>query len=401
MVGRALPSFMDKVVGRSRLKRVDSAPPPAAAAPVTATMAIDLGSLVNSMPSPVIAVDANEAIVFVNPATEQFFETGASLLRGMNMAELMSPDSPLLTLIRQARETGSSLAESNISVSSPRIGAHVVGAEVAPMAEQPSYVTIVLHQRSIASRLDRQLSHRGAARSVTAMAAMLAHEVKNPLSGIRGAAQLLELNASQDDRQLTRLICDETDRICALVDRMEVFSDSRPLERGPVNIHQVLEHVRRVAQNGFARSVRFVERYDPSLPPVFGHRDQLVQVFLNLVKNAAEAVEEGGGEIVLTTRFQHGVRVAMPGGDTMVDVPLEVSVQDNGPGIADDLRPHLFDAFVTTKRNGTGLGLALVAKIVGDHGGVIDVESQPRRTVFRVLLPMVRLNQDDGLTENG
>ncbi len=396
MVGRALPSFMDKVVGRARLKRVDVAPPPAAALP-----AIDLGSLVNSMPSPVLAVDANEAIVFVNPATEQFFETGASLLRGMNMAELMSPDSPLLTLVRQARETGSSLAESNISVSSPRIGAHVVGAEVAPMAEQPSYVTIVLHQRSIASRLDRQLSHRGAARSVTAMAAMLAHEVKNPLSGIRGAAQLLELNASQDDRQLTRLICDETDRICALVDRMEVFSDSRPLDRGPVNIHQVLEHVRRVAQNGFARSVRFVERYDPSLPPVFGHRDQLVQVFLNLVKNAAEAVEEGGGEIVLTTRFQHGVRVAMPGGDTMVDVPLEVSVQDNGPGIAEDLRPHLFDAFVTTKRNGTGLGLALVAKIVGDHGGVIDVESQPRRTVFRVLLPMVRLNQDDGLTENG
>jgi len=396
MVGRALPSFMNKVVGRSRLKRVD----PVAAAPTAAPM-IDLGSLVNSMPSPVLAVDANEAIVFVNPATEQFFETGASLLRGMNMAELMSPDSPLLTLVRQARETGSSLAESNISVSSPRIGAHVVGAEVAPMAEQPSYVTIVLHQRSIASRLDRQLSHRGAARSVTAMAAMLAHEVKNPLSGIRGAAQLLELNASQDDRQLTRLICDETDRICALVDRMEVFSDSRPLERGPVNIHQVLEHVRRVAQNGFARNVRFVERYDPSLPPVFGHRDQLVQVFLNLVKNAAEAVEEGGGEIVLTTRFQHGVRVAMPGGDTMVDVPLEVSVQDNGPGIADDLRPHLFDAFVTTKRNGTGLGLALVAKIVGDHGGVIDVESQPRRTVFRVLLPMVRLNQDDGLTENG
>ncbi|MBL8703569.1 MAG: PAS domain-containing protein [Rhodospirillales bacterium] len=387
---------MDKVVGRARLKRVDAVAPTPAAAP-----SIDLGSLVNSMPSPVLAVDANEAIVFVNPATEQFFETGASLLRGMNMAELMPPDSPLLTLIRQARESGSSLAESNISISSPRIGTHVVGAEVAPLAEQPNCVTVILHQRSIASRLDRQLSHRGAARSVTAMAAMLAHEVKNPLSGIRGAAQLLELNAGPDDRQLTRLICDETDRICALVDRMEVFSDSRPLERGPVNIHQVLEHVRRVAQNGFARNIRFVERYDPSLPPVFGHRDQLVQVFLNLVKNAAEAVEEGGGEIVLTTRFQHGVRVAMPGGDTMMDVPLEVSVQDNGPGIAEDLRPHLFDAFVTTKRNGTGLGLALVAKIVGDHGGVIDVESQPRRTVFRVLLPMVRPNQDDGLTENG
>lgn len=398
MVGRAFPSFVGKVVGRSRLKRVD--PPAAAPARPTGLSAVDLGALVNSMPSPVLAVDAGEAIMFVNPASEQFFETGASLLQGMKMSELVPTDSPLLTLIRQARESGASLAESNISISSPRIGTHVVGAEVAPMTEAPDCVTIVLHQRSIASRLDRQLSHRGAARSVTAMAAMLAHEVKNPLSGIRGAAQLLELNAAPEDRQLTRLICDETDRICALVDRMEVFSDSRPLERGPVNIHQVLEHVRRVAQNGFARQVRFVERYDPSLPAVYGHRDQLVQVFLNLVKNAAEAAPESGGEIVLTTRFQHGMRVAAPGGDRPIDVPLEVSVQDNGAGVPDDLRPHLFDAFVTTKKNGTGLGLALVAKIVGDHGGVIDVESQPRRTVFRVLLPMVRSIQEDGLTEN-
>jgi two-component system nitrogen regulation sensor histidine kinase GlnL len=233
------------------------------------------------------------------------------------------------------------------------------------------------------------------------MAAMLAHEVKNPLSGIRGAAQLLERTVPAEDRQLTRLICDETDRICALVDRMEVFSDSRPLARGPVNIHQVLEHVRRVAQSGFARQVRFVERYDPSLPPVYGNRDQLVQVFLNLVKNAAEAVPETGGEIVLSTRFQHGIRVAVPGGDSRMDVPLEVSVQDNGPGIPEDLRPHLFDPFVTTKKNGTGLGLALVAKIVGDHGGVIDVDGQPRRTVFRVLLPMARASQEECLTETG
>jgi two-component system nitrogen regulation sensor histidine kinase GlnL len=392
MVGRAFPSFVGKVARGSGIKRVDPAP---------ASRAVDLGALINSMPSPVLAVDGNESILFVNSAAEQFFETGASLLRGMNLVELMPADSPLLTLIRQARASGSSLAESNITVSSPRTGTHLVGAEVAPLAEAPRHVTVVLHLRSIASRLDRQLSHRGAARSVTAMAAMLAHEVKNPLSGIRGAAQLLERTATPEDRQLTRLICDETDRICALVDRMEVFSDSRPLERGPVNIHQVLEHVRRVAQSGFARSVRFVERYDPSLPPVFGHRDQLVQVFLNLVKNAAEAVPESGGEIVLSTRFQHGIRVAMPGGDSRMDVPLEVSVQDNGPGIPEDLRPHLFDAFVTTKKNGTGLGLALVAKIVGDHGGVIDVDGQPRRTVFRVLLPMVRASQEECLTETG
>ena len=391
MVGRALPFFSRGAHRRDRERSI-----------VAPANSLDLGALVNALPSPVLAVDAGDSLVFVNPAAEQFFETGANLLRGMKMADLIPPDSPLLTLIRQARDSGSSLAESAITVTSARIGAHLIGAEVAPLAEAPGCVAVILHERSLANRLDRQLSHRGAARSVTAMAAMLAHEVKNPLSGIRGAAQLLEQSAGTEDRQLTRLICDETDRICALVDRMEVFSDRRPLERRPVNIHRVLEHVRRVAQSGFARRVRFVERYDPSLPPVYGNRDQLIQVFLNLVKNAAEAVpDDGGGEIVLATRFQHGIRVAMPGGETRMDVPLEVSVQDNGPGVPDDLRPHLFDAFVTTKKNGTGLGLALVAKIVGDHGGVVDVDSHPRRTVFRVLLPMARPHPDERLTETG
>jgi two-component system nitrogen regulation sensor histidine kinase GlnL len=361
----------------------------------------DTGALLNALPAPVLAVDGEDKLSVVNPAAEQFFKTGASLLKGMSLRELVPGDSPLLALVRQARETGASLGESSIAIASPRIGTHVVGAEVAPLSENPGMVAVVLHERSIADRLDRQLSHRGAARSVTAMAAMLAHEVKNPLSGIRGAAQLIEQNAGPEDRQLTRLICDETDRICALVDRMEVFSDRRPLDRGPVNVHQVLDHVRRVAQTGFARAVRFVERYDPSLPPVYGNRDQLVQVFLNLVKNAAEAAPEQGGEIVLATRFQHGIRMAAPGGETRMDVPLEVSVQDNGPGVPEDLRPHLFDAFVTTKPNGTGLGLALVAKIVGDHGGAIDVESQPRRTVFRVRLPMARPDPDQTTTETG
>jgi two-component system nitrogen regulation sensor histidine kinase GlnL len=221
------------------------------------------------------------------------------------------------------------------------------------------------------------------------MASMLAHEVKNPLSGIRGAAQLLEQDADPAGRELTQLICDETDRIVALVDRMEAFSDHRPLEREAVNIHEVLDRVRKIAQSGFARHVRIGEEYDPSLPPVHGNYDLLVQVFLNLIKNAAEAAPANGGEIAVATAYRHGLRLAGPGSDTRVNLPLMVSVTDNGPGIPDDLKPHLFDPFVTTKRNGTGLGLALVAKVIGDHGGVIEFDSQPRRTVFRVFLPVV------------
>jgi two-component system nitrogen regulation sensor histidine kinase GlnL len=262
---------------------------------------------------------------------------------------------------------------------------------VAPLSEYPGHVVVMLLERTIADKMDRQLTHRGAARSVTALASMLAHEIKNPLSGIRGAAQLLELNASDDDRSLTRLITDEADRIVKLVDRMEVFSDERPIEREPVNIHAVLEHVRTLASSGFARHVRFVEEYDPSLPPVLANRDQLVQVFLNLVKNAAEAIgDTSDGEILLTTAFRPGVRLTVPGTTARVSLPLEFCVRDNGPGVPEDLMPHLFDPFVTTKPTGTGLGLALVAKIVGDHGGIIECDSQPRRTTFRVLMPMYR-----------
>src|SRR5579862_9635526 len=372
------------MLGSLRRGRAAASPRPAALPDAAAL----LGTLMAALPNAVIALDRAGVVRFVNPAAEQFFGAGAAALNGHPLGEFIVPQSPLFALAEAVWRSGGSIAEYDVLLEGPRLPPRSVTIQGAAAGEGADLLVLTLHERSMADKMDRQLTHRNAARSVTAMAAMLAHEVKNPLSGIRGAAQLLEENAAVADRELTRLICDEADRICALVDRMDVFSDRRPLERAAVNIHEVLERVRRAAQSGFARNIRFIEEYDPSLPPVHGNRDLLIQVFLNLVKNAAEAAPQQGGEIILSTAFQHGIRLAIAGSDSRVHLPLVISVTDNGEGIPEDLRPHLFDPFVSTKHNGSGLGLALVAKVVGDHGGVIEFDSQPRRTSFRVFLPM-------------
>jgi two-component system nitrogen regulation sensor histidine kinase GlnL len=358
------------------------------------------GLLLNALPHPVILIGDDDHILEANDAAQNFFQSSASFMRRHTVDHFIPFGSPLLELIAQVRERQAAVSEYRVDVSSPRIGNDkIVDIYASPMADPAgqvaSGVVLMLQERSMAEKIDRQLTHRGAARTVTGLAAMLAHEIKNPLSGIRGAAQLLEQSASPDDRALTRLICDEADRIVKLVDRMEVFSDERPVERTGVNIHTVLDHVKRLAENGFARDIRFHLEYDPSLPMVLANRDQLIQVFLNLVKNAAEALKgQSDGEIVLSTAYRPGVRLSVQGSRNKVTLPMEFCVRDNGPGVPEDLLPHLFDPFVTTKTNGSGLGLALVAKIIRDHGGVVECESQPRRTVFRVLMPAAPSDRD-------
>jgi len=345
-------------------------------------------AMLDALPHPVVLLDKDDHIQAANSAAEAFFQASLPVLKRTKLADLVPFGSPLLALLMQVRTRGAAVAEYRVDLSSPRLGAdRVVDIYASPAAEDEE-VVVMLQQRTMADKMDRQLTSRGAARTVTGLAAMLAHEIKNPLSGIRGAAQLLESGLSEDDRQLSRLITDETDRIVKLVDRMEVFSDERPIEREPVNIHAVLEHVKRLAQSGFSRAIKIHEEYDPSLPPVYANRDQLIQVFLNLVKNATEAIgEDPDGEIVLSTAFRPGIRLSVPGTSDRVSLPLEFCVRDSGPGVPDDILPHLFDPFITTKTNGSGLGLALVAKIIGDHGGVIECDTGSGGTTFRILMP--------------
>jgi two-component system nitrogen regulation sensor histidine kinase GlnL len=350
--------------------------------------------ILNALPHPVLALAPDGFVIEANVAAEIFFGISRSILLQQTLANLLPYDSVLLSLVEQVRATGAAITEYRVDLGVPRLGTEkMVDLFVTPLTDIGEGVVVMLQERAMAEKMDRQLNHRGAARSVSAMAAMLGHEIKNPLSGIRGAAQLLEAEVSDSDRALTRLICEETDRIVKLVDRMDAFSDNRPLERESVNIHTVLDHVKRIAQAGFARDIRITESYDPSLPPVLGNRDQLIQIFLNLVKNATEAIGDSrsDGEIELSTAFRPGVRLKLSTSDNAVSLPLQFCVRDNGPGVAPEIRQHLFEPFVTTKASGNGLGLALVAKIIGDHGGTIECESQPRRTIFRVLMPMYAL----------
>jgi two-component system nitrogen regulation sensor histidine kinase GlnL len=339
------------------------------------------------IPEPALILNAEGELIASNEAAQELFGQGLATLGRGRFVDNLPPGSSLTDLIERTLAEDNFVRERGLEIHLFNHPPFSADGAAAPLGDGGLLLT--LHVRGAASPAER--SDSAGLKSVVGLGRMLAHEIKNPLAGIRGAAQLLRGAARAEDVPLAQLIVDETDRIHRLVDRMEAFAEDAAPLREPLNIHVVLDRVRALAANGVADGLHLRENYDPSLPNTLGDEDQLIQIFLNLVKNAAEAAHARGddrGEVTITTAYRHGVRMRSAGGQTARGTPLEVRIQDNGPGVPERLREDLFQPFVTSKPMGQGLGLALVAKLVAAHGGLLDFESEPGRTVFRVLLPI-------------
>ena len=346
-----------------------------------------------SMPVPAFLLDPGDVISEVNPAAELFLNASARSLRGAPVFDKLMIDAPLDDAFRRVRADQASLSISNVDVGSGTTKPQQCNVQIAPMIAMPGFVLILMEPRQLADRLCRAHSVKAAAKSAIGMSEMLAHEIKNPLAGITGAAQLLSMNLSGEDQELTDLIVNETRRILALLEQVEQFGNLRPPERKAWNIHDLLERARKVATIGFAADMRIVEDYDPSLPPTYVDGDQMLQVFQNLMKNAAEAAGKAGGSIKLHTFYDMSLRLRRKDGTAAL--PLQVEIIDDGPGLPPEIAGEVFEPFVSGRENGTGLGLALVSKIISDHDGWISVDSVPGRTVFRISLPVAPKNSGE------
>ncbi len=341
----------------------------------------------SSIPVPAMLIDEGDLIADMNPAAEGFLNNSAKWLVGQPVWDRLAVDAPIEESFAKARENGTPLFVNDVDVGTGHRAPLSCSLQIAPVQGQPGWMMMLVSPRELAGRITRSNSVKSAAKSAIGMAEMLAHEIKNPLAGITGAAQLLSMNLGQEDLEFTDLIVAETRRILKLLEQVEQFGNLSPPEKKAVNIHDVLDRARRSAVLGFGGHMKIIEDYDPSLPHALGDPDQLLQVVLNLLKNASEAADaKEGGTIRLHTFYEHSFRLRRADGSGQT-LPLQIEIIDDGPGLPEEIKADIFDPFVSGKENGTGLGLALVSKIISDHDGWITVDSAPGRTVFRISLP--------------
>ena len=343
-------------------------------------------NLWNSFPHPCFVIYKNLEIIDLNSKAEIFFMASKKRLIGNKINDFVEKGSLLLKVIDQINLKQAPVVIYDINMYWGKKEFSKFNIYSSPLDDSPDHILIVVNLNPTKDRIDKKLIHQNAARSVSGLSAMLAHEIRNPLAGISGAAQLLEQNVDKEDLKFTKLIQSECKRLGNLVSKFEIFGDLGPLVKSNINIHDVIEKTKDLAKAGFASHVRFLEDYDPSLPEIKGNFDQLTQVFLNLLKNSSEAVSENGGFIKIKTSYQSGIKI-LSVNNRMEDLPLSISIIDNGKGISEDIVDKIFEPFVGTKAGGSGLGLSLVSKIIADHGGTIECNSIDNKTYFNLNLP--------------
>ncbi|WP_339695685.1 ATP-binding protein [Celeribacter baekdonensis] len=340
-----------------------------------------------SLPVPALMINEADQIVEINSSAELFLNASAKSLKNVPVFDKLAIDAPLEEAFSRVRRDNSAMFINNVDVSGGNAAPVQCNIQIAPLQGVENWLILLMEPRQIADRLGRSHQVKTSARSAIGMAEMLAHEIKNPLAGITGAAQLLSMSLSPEDLELTDLIVAESRRIVALLEQVEQFGNLRPPEKRPINIHDLLDRARKSAELSYAASMKFVEEFDPSLPPTYVDGDQLLQIFLNLFKNASEAAGKAGGTIRLRTFYDLSLRLRRKDGSGAA-LPLQVEIIDDGPGLPPEIAADIFEPFVSGRENGTGLGLALVSKIISDHEGWISVDSVPGKTVFRISLPV-------------
>ncbi len=348
----------------------------------------------NNLPFPALVVDRNQCVIHGNATAEQFVQTSQKQMMGKPLARFFGGNSVVIDTLQQAQVQKSSIAQYGVNLATSRRASLMCDLHVNFLDLESGEMLLVIQPTGVAQKMNESITHSSAARSVTAMASMLAHEIRNPLAGISGAAQLLAMDANDGDVELAEMIGQEAKRIGTLVDRFEHFSDDRPAVRNAFNIHDILDRAVRAASAGFGESIRFKKEYDPSLPDASGDSDQMLQVFQNLLKNAAEAVDPDRGVIRLRTSYQSGVKFAVSGAKRET-LPLQIQIQDNGKGIPANIKDEIFEPFVSSKSNGTGLGLSLVSKIVTNHGGLVECHNLEQGTAFTLRLPIWKSNNTE------
>ncbi len=355
--------------------------------PSSAEKFISPNVVLESFPDIILIIDKENKVLFVNSAAEDFLYLSRGKILGKRLDKFFFKDSPLFDLLKKVKSHSDVIRDEEFYLASIRSKRNLFSAQVSGVTNYPGVRVIRLQEKTITKEISQRFQSIHAGQSISVMSKVFAHEIKNPLSGIRGAAQLLEDKIPSEDLDLTKMIRDEVDRICRLVDKIDVFNGDYFFLKSELNIHKILEHVKTISLNGFAKRIIFEKNYDPSLPPIVGHEDQLIQAFLNLIKNSSEALGNKEGRILLKTLYSHPSRTAS-NGSAYDDLPIVVEIPDNGSGISKAILNSMFDPFITTKKTGSGLGLSVASKIISDHGGTIEFTSKPGETICSVRFPI-------------